>query len=150
MNLFHSSLVRGQLSWTLHTHVVLWMLNAGCIGCIRFPEFRTSAASYCCDVKFPPAEAKFWFWGTGCFSLHQGPWKETGLKLCLFSLHPRVVAGKNTSTVIPASRKRRRKVNRISLKWDSASRPKRRLMRTYFLDKPLHVTQNHSKLAYRI
>jgi hypothetical protein len=41
-------------------------------------------------------------------------------------------AGKNTSTVIPASRKRRRKGNRISLRGDSASRPKRRLMRNYF------------------
>jgi hypothetical protein len=45
---------------------------------------------------------------------------------------PRVEEGKNTSTVIPASRKRRRKGNRISLRWDSASRPKRRLIRTYF------------------
>jgi hypothetical protein len=45
---------------------------------------------------------------------------------------PRVEGGKNTSIVIPASRKRRRKGNRISLRWDSANRPKRRLMRTYF------------------
>jgi hypothetical protein len=52
---------------------------------------------------------------------------------CLNNLYiPRVEAGKNTSTVIPASRKRRRKGNRISLRWDSASRPKRRIMRTYF------------------
>jgi hypothetical protein len=43
-----------------------------------------------------------------------------------------VEEGKNTSTIIPASCKRRRKGNRISLMWDSASRPKRRLMRTYF------------------
>jgi hypothetical protein len=43
-----------------------------------------------------------------------------------------VEASKNTSTVIPASRKRRKKGNRISLRRDSASRPKRRLMRTYF------------------
>jgi hypothetical protein len=52
--------------------------------------------------------------------------------LSLFMKFPRVEAGKNTSTVIPASRKRRRKGNRISLRSDSASRPKRRLMRTYF------------------
>jgi hypothetical protein len=45
---------------------------------------------------------------------------------------PRVEAGKNTSTVIPVSRKGRRKGNRISLRGDSANRPKRRLMRTYF------------------
>jgi hypothetical protein len=45
---------------------------------------------------------------------------------------PRVEAGKNTSIVIPESRKRRRKGNRISLRWDSANRPQRRLMRTYF------------------
>jgi hypothetical protein len=63
---------------------------------------------------------------------------------------PLVEAGKNTSTVIPASRKGRRKGNRISLRWDSASRPKRRLMGDLFLDKPLHVIQNHSKLAYII
>jgi hypothetical protein len=44
----------------------------------------------------------------------------------------RVETGKNTSTVIPASRKRRRKGNRISLRWDSVSHPKRRLIRTYF------------------
>jgi hypothetical protein len=44
----------------------------------------------------------------------------------------RVEAGKNTSNVIPASRKRQRKGNWISLRWDSASRPERRLMRTYF------------------
>jgi hypothetical protein len=50
--------------------------------------------------------------------------------VCVLYL-PRVEAGKNTSTVIPASRKRRRKGNRISLRSDSASRPKR-LMRTYF------------------
>jgi hypothetical protein len=31
---------------------------------------------------------------------------------------PRVEAGKNTSTIIPASRKRRRKGNRISLRWE--------------------------------
>jgi hypothetical protein len=43
-----------------------------------------------------------------------------------------VEAGKNTSTVIPASRKRRRKGNRISFRWHSVSRLKRRLMRTYF------------------
>jgi hypothetical protein len=43
-----------------------------------------------------------------------------------------VETGKNASTVIPASRKRRWKGNRISLRWDSASRPKRTLMRTYF------------------
>jgi hypothetical protein len=35
---------------------------------------------------------------------------------------PCMEAGKNTSTVIPASRKRRRKGNRISLRRDSASR----------------------------
>jgi hypothetical protein len=50
----------------------------------------------------------------------------------LYVCTPRVEAGKNTSTVIPASRKRRRKWNRISLKWDSASRPKKRLMKTFF------------------
>jgi hypothetical protein len=36
--------------------------------------------------------------------------------LCLSKHHPRLEAGKNTSTVIPASRKRRRKGNRISLR----------------------------------
>jgi hypothetical protein len=51
-------------------------------------------------------------------------------KLCWYIV-PRVEAGKNTSTVIPASRKRRRKKSRISLRWDSASRPKRSLIRTY-------------------
>jgi hypothetical protein len=59
---------------------------------------------------------------------------------------PRVEAGKNTSTVIPASRKRRRKWNRISLRWDSANRPKRRLMRTYFwisLFMPYRITANY-------
>jgi hypothetical protein len=40
---------------------------------------------------------------------------------------PRVEASKNTSTVMPASRKRRRKGNRNSLRLDSASRPNRRL-----------------------
>jgi hypothetical protein len=44
---------------------------------------------------------------------------------------PHVEAGKNTSTVMPVSRKGRRKGNRISLRWDSASRPKRKLMKTY-------------------
>jgi hypothetical protein len=52
--------------------------------------------------------------------------------LCAFILClPRVEASKNTSTVITASRKRRQKGNWISLSWDSASRPKKRLMRTY-------------------
>jgi hypothetical protein len=53
-------------------------------------------------------------------------------KIFLILEDPRVEAGKNTSTVIPASRKRRGKENRISLRWDSASRPKRWLMRIYF------------------
>jgi hypothetical protein len=60
--------------------------------------------------------------------------------LCL----ARVEAGKNTSTVIPASRKRRRKGNRISLRWDSA----RRLMRTYFwisLFTSYRITANSSQ-----
>jgi hypothetical protein len=61
-------------------------------------------------------------------------------------LSPRVEAGKNTSTVIPESRKRRQKGNRISLMWDSASRPKRRLMKTYFwisLFKSHRITANY-------
>jgi hypothetical protein len=69
--------------------------------------------------------------------------QKLGLHL---SLIPRVEAGKNTSTVTPASRKRRCKGNRISLRWDSANRPNEDL----FLYKPLHVIQNHSKLAYSI
>jgi hypothetical protein len=48
------------------------------------------------------------------------------------NVYPRVEAGKNTSTIIPASRKRWWKGNRTSPRWDSASWPKRRLMRTYF------------------
>jgi hypothetical protein len=55
-----------------------------------------------------------------------------------------------TSTVIPASRKRRQKENRVSLRWDSASRPKRRLMKTYFWISLFMSYKNHSKLAYRI
>jgi hypothetical protein len=52
--------------------------------------------------------------------------------LCAFILcPPHVEVGKNIFTVIPASRKRRQKGNRISLRWDSASQPKKRLMRTY-------------------
>jgi hypothetical protein len=64
---------------------------------------------------------------------------EEILTICLFSIFrdyntyflcPRVEVGKNTPIVIPASRKKRRKGNRISLRWVSASRPKRRLMKT--------------------
>jgi hypothetical protein len=51
--------------------------------------------------------------------------------LCAFILClPRVEAGKNTSTVMPASRKRRQKRNPV-VSGETASRPKRRLMRTY-------------------
>jgi hypothetical protein len=56
------------------------------------------------------------------------PWKYISLKLCrvtgvhvtiyifIYLYFPRMEAGKNTSTVIPASRKRRRTGNRISLR----------------------------------
>jgi hypothetical protein len=51
-----------------------------------------------------------------------------------FGLHlsrqHRVEAGKNTSTVIPVSRKKRQKGNPV-VSGETASRPKRRLMRTY-------------------
>jgi hypothetical protein len=51
--------------------------------------------------------------------------------LCAFILClPRVEAGKNTSTGIPASCKRRQKANPV-VSGETASRPKRRLMRTY-------------------
>jgi hypothetical protein len=51
--------------------------------------------------------------------------------LCAFILClPRVEAGKNTSTVIPASRMRRQKGNPV-VSGESASRPKKRLMGTY-------------------
>jgi hypothetical protein len=51
--------------------------------------------------------------------------------LCAFILClPHVNAGKNTSTVIPASRKRRQKGNPV-VSGETVSRPKRRLMRTY-------------------
>jgi hypothetical protein len=51
--------------------------------------------------------------------------------LCAFILClPRVEAGKNTSTVIPASRKRQQKGN-PEVSGETASRPKRRLMRIY-------------------
>jgi hypothetical protein len=50
--------------------------------------------------------------------------------LCAFILClPRVEAGKNTSTVIPASGKRRQKGKVVS--GETVSRPKKRLMRTY-------------------
>jgi hypothetical protein len=49
--------------------------------------------------------------------------------LCAFILClPRGEAGKNTSTVIPARRKRRQKGNPV-VSDETASRPKRRLMR---------------------
>jgi hypothetical protein len=54
---------------------------------------------------------------------------ETWRFVCVLCL-PRVEAGKNTSTVIPASHKRRRKGSPI-VAGETASRPKRRLMRTY-------------------
>jgi hypothetical protein len=51
--------------------------------------------------------------------------------LCAFILClPRVEAGKNTSTVIPASRKRQQKGNPV-VSGETASRPKKTLMRTY-------------------
>jgi hypothetical protein len=50
--------------------------------------------------------------------------------LCTFILClPRVEAGKNTSIVISASRKRRQNCNPV-VSGETASRPKRRLMRT--------------------
>jgi hypothetical protein len=49
--------------------------------------------------------------------------------VCVLCL-PRVEAGKNTSTVIPVSRKRLQKGNPV-VSGETASRPKRRLMRTY-------------------
>jgi hypothetical protein len=62
---------------------------------------------------------------------------------------PRVEAGKNTSTVIPASRMRRRKGNPVV----SGETVPADLWEGYedlFLDKPLHAIQDHSKLAYGI
>jgi hypothetical protein len=51
--------------------------------------------------------------------------------VCAFILCiPRVEAGKNTSTVIPASRKRQQKGIPV-VSGETASPPKRRLMRTY-------------------
>jgi hypothetical protein len=44
------------------------------------------------------------------------PETQDGSQMLLICVRPRVEAGKNTSTVIPASRKRRRKGNRISLR----------------------------------
>jgi hypothetical protein len=71
--------------------------------------------------------------------------------LCAFILClPRVEAGKNTSTVIPASRKRRQKGNPV-VSGQTASRPKRRLMRAYpWISLFESYIENHSKLAYRI
>jgi hypothetical protein len=71
------------------------------------------------------------YWPTDCWSKSDSDsdWLQFQ---CLISVSPHVEVGKNTSAVIPASRKRRWKGNRISLRWDSASRPKRRLMRIYF------------------
>jgi hypothetical protein len=75
--------------------------------------------------------------------------------LCAFILClPRVEAGKNTSTVIPASLKRRQKGNPV-VSGETASRPKRRSMRTYhwislFKSYIYIYIYNHSKLAYRI
>jgi hypothetical protein len=64
-------------------------------------------------------------------------------------LHPRVEAGKNISTVIPASRKRRPKGNPV-VSGETMPADQKKVNEDLFLDKPLHVIQNHSKLAYRI
>jgi hypothetical protein len=58
-------------------------------------------------------------------------------------------AGKNTSSVIPASRKRRRKGNPV-VSAETVPADLKKVNEDLFLNKPLHVIQNHSKLAYRI
>jgi hypothetical protein len=65
--------------------------------------------------------------------------------LCL----PRVEAGKNTSTVIPASRKRRQEGNPVVLA-ETASRHKGRLMRTYHWISLFKSYIESQQLAYRI
>jgi hypothetical protein len=60
---------------------------------------------------------------------------------------PRVEAGKNTSTLIPASRKRRQNGNPV-VSGETASRPKKKVNEDLSLDKPLQVIYIVSKLAY--
>jgi hypothetical protein len=59
--------------------------------------------------------------------------------LCAFILClPRVGADKNTSTVIPANRKRQQKGNPV-VSGETASRPKKKVNEDLPLDKPLQV-----------
>jgi hypothetical protein len=70
--------------------------------------------------------------------------------LCAFILClPRVEAGKNTSTVIPASRKRRRKGNPV-VSGEIVPADFEKVNEDLSLDKPLQVIYRISKLAYRI
>jgi hypothetical protein len=73
-----------------------------------------------------------------------------GIYICvrLFCVR-RVEAGKNTSTVIPASGKRRRKANPVVSGETVPADLRKRLMRTS-LDKPLQVIYTVSKLAYTV
>jgi hypothetical protein len=70
--------------------------------------------------------------------------------LCMFILCLSLVeAGKNTSTVVPASRKRRQKGNPV-VSGETVPADLKKVNEDLSLDKPLHVIQNRSKLAYRI
>jgi hypothetical protein len=71
--------------------------------------------------------------------------------LCAFILcSPHVEVGKNTSTVIPASCKRRQKGNPIVLGETLPADLRKRLMRTYHWISLFKVMYIVSKLAYRI
>jgi hypothetical protein len=62
---------------------------------------------------------------------------------------PSVEAGKNTSTVIPASRKRRQKEKPVVSGETLSADLRKRLMRTYQWISLFKVTYRISKLAYR-